>query len=449
LIAGDDIPVPYDRFRDRVIIPIHDQRGRVIAFGGRTLNNDVQPKYLNSPETEVFHKGSNVFNFHRARQSAHDDGSVVVVEGYMDAIAIYQGGLKSVVATMGTAFTEEQVATLWRLSSEPMVCFDSDRAGMAAAYRSIDRILPLLKVGRSFRFALLTGGKDPDELIREKGIGAFRAVLKGSLPLWDVLWERECATAKLETPDGRAALEQKLYSIIQTINDPLIKAQYKGTCRVELSDLFWRKAKEKGEKKKTNAPRLPVTITKEGHRHGLQKILLGLLVHCPNLLEEKEEYVAKVEFAESLKKFHRALFALLVDYEEVSVELIYQRLGETFYKVLEDVHGHQNEKQPRGHSLFARFPTMRAEPPTDFVSDCIDHFVNVLVVEQMKEEVEAIVSGNEPLASEETGRRLVELVKHIQEQKEVNNNKDAELAERAAPIRNAHLGPTDYRRIAA
>src|ERR1700674_2156232 len=133
LISGDDIPVPYDRFRGRVIIPIHDQRGRVIAFGGRTLREEVQPKYLNSPETLLFHKGSVVFNFHRARNSARDDGSVVVVEGYMEAISIYQAGLKSVVATMGTAFTEEQIGLLWRLSDEPIVCLDSDDAGVNPA----------------------------------------------------------------------------------------------------------------------------------------------------------------------------------------------------------------------------------------------------------------------------------------------------------------------------
>ena len=178
LIAGADIPVPYDRFRDRIIIPIHDQRGRVIAFGGRTLNNDIQPKYLNSPEGPLFHKGSNLFNFHRARQAAHEDGAAVVVEGYMDAIAIYQAGLKSVVATMGTSFTEDQISSLWRLAAEPVVCFDADRAGIAAAYRSIDQILPALKVGRSFRFAFIDEKKDPDELIREKGLGAFKSVLQ-------------------------------------------------------------------------------------------------------------------------------------------------------------------------------------------------------------------------------------------------------------------------------
>jgi DNA primase len=191
LIAGDDIPVPYDRFRDRVIIPIHDQRGRVIAFGGRTLKSDVQPKYLNSPETSIFHKGSVVFNFHRAREPAHRAGSVVAVEGYMDAIAIYQAGIKSVVATMGTAFTEEQITTLWRLSSEPVVCFDADRAGVAAAHRSIDRILPVLTVGKSFRFVFMLEEKDPDDLIRERGVEAFKSLLGGSLPLWDVLWARE------------------------------------------------------------------------------------------------------------------------------------------------------------------------------------------------------------------------------------------------------------------
>jgi DNA primase len=176
LIAGNDIPVPYDRFRDRIIIPIQDHRGRIIAFGGRTLNNEVQPKYLNSPEGPLFHKGSNLFNLHRARQAAHEEGSVVVVEGYMDAIAIYQAGLKSVVATMGTSFTEDQIGSLWRVASEPVVCFDADSAGIAAAYRSIDRILPTLKVGRSFRFAFMDEKKDPDELIRtyqRKGIERF------------------------------------------------------------------------------------------------------------------------------------------------------------------------------------------------------------------------------------------------------------------------------------
>src|SRR6266851_7535975 len=233
LIVGQDIPVPYDRFRDRIIIPIHDQRGRVIAFGGRALDDQVQPKYLNSPDTVLFHKGSVVFNFHRARRPAHDDGSVVVVEGYMDAIAIYQAGLKCVVATMGTAFTEEQIALLWRLSDEPVVCFDADDAGINAGYRSLDRILPELRVGRTFRFAFMKGGKDPDDLIRERGLDAFTSVLSGSLPLWDVLWERETANVEVKTPDSQASLEHKLKIIVSTIKDRSVHTAYERTCRMQ------------------------------------------------------------------------------------------------------------------------------------------------------------------------------------------------------------------------
>jgi len=450
LIAGDDIPVPYDRFRDRVIIPIQDQRGRVIAFGGRTLNDEVQPKYLNSPETSLFHKGSNLFNFHRARQAAREDGSVVVVEGYMDAIAIYQAGLKSVVATMGTSFTEDQISNLWKLAAEPIVCFDSDRAGIAAAHRSIDRILPALKVGQSFRFALIDEKKDPDELIREKGLGAFKVILQTSKPLWDVLWEREVEQphVKLDSPDARAALEHKLYSIIRTITDPIVQAQYRGTCRVELSDLFWQTARARlGNRKEPKGRRL--TIAKEGHRHELQKTLLGLLVHYPAFLEEKEEDIAKVNFQAELGKFHRALYELLVVSREISVEFIYQRLSPAFYRVLEDIHGHQTDQLQRGHRLFVRLPIVRIDPPLDFVSQCIDHFANILVVEQMGEELENIIAGDDPLASEATGARLTELVRYIQQQRDLINVTDTALAERAKDMRNALLGPASYPRIAA
>ena len=451
LISGDDIPVPYDRFRNRVIIPIHDQRGRVIAFGGRTLNDDVQPKYLNSPDTNIFHKGANLFNFHRARQSARDDGSAVVVEGYMDAIAIYQAGLKSVVATMGTSFTEEQISSLWRLTPEPIVCFDADRAGLAAAYRSIDRILPALKVGQSFRFAFIDEGKDPDELIRERGLSAFKSVLQKSDPLWDVLWRREVDESQinLDSPDARAALEHKFYSIIRTITDAIVQAQYRGTCRVELSDLFWKTARARLEKNRKEPKRLGITIAKEGHGHELQKMLLGLLVHYPALLEEKEERVAKVTFETELAKFHRALYELLVDSKDISVEFIYQRLSPTFYKVLEDIHGHQTEKLPRGHKLFSRLPIIKIDPPMEFVSECIDHFGDILLVAQMQEELEEIIAGDDPLSSDATGTRLTELVRHIQQQRDLVNATDSVLAERARDMRNALLGPAEYHRMAA
>jgi DNA primase len=337
LIAGEDIPVPYDRFRDRVIIPIHDQRGRVIGFGGRALKSDVQPKYLNSPETSIFHKGSVVFNFHRAREPAHKAGTVVAVEGYMDAIAIYQAGIKSVVATMGTAFTEEQVTMLWRLSSEPVVCFDADRAGVAAAHRSIDRILPLLTVGKSFRFAFMAGEKDPDDLIRERGVEAFKEVLLGSSPMWDVLWARETAGVNVKSPDTQASLEKKLTALIRTIKDASVQTAYVRTCRLQLAELFWQAVRGDKAKPKTKAKagrdgkikyELNQLVSKElkseldDREHGLQKVLLGMLVHYPEFLDEKQDTILRLKFVLELDLFCTALYKLLVVEKELSVQQI-------------------------------------------------------------------------------------------------------------------------------
>lgn len=390
LVAGDDIPVPYDRFRDRVIIPIHDQRGRVIAFGGRTLKSDVQPKYLNSPETPIFHKGSVVFNFHRARQPAHEGGSVIAVEGYMDAIAIYQAGLKGVVATMGTAFTEEQIATLWRLSPEPVVCFDSDRAGIAAAHRSIDRILPLLSVGKTFRFVFMNEEKDPDDLIRERGPEAFRTVLEGSLPLWDVLWMRETNGQDVRTPDKQAALEQRLYSLIRTIKEPLVNTAYFRACRMELANLFWEANRGPGRKKSGTSSKFvqnEIRLQGEGQRSVLQKVVLGMLVHYPELLEEKQDSVQRLHFPAELDRFLTHLFQLLVTEAKLSVAIIWEKLTPEFYDVLQNIHGKEGDGKRRGHRLFTRFPILALDPPSDFVARCIDHFARILHLHEVEDDI--------------------------------------------------------------
>jgi DNA primase len=389
LIAGDDIPVPYDRFRDRVIIPIHDHRGRVIAFGGRALRSDVQPKYLNSPETSLFHKGSVVFNFHRAREPSHKAGSVVAVEGYMDAIAIYQAGIKSVVATMGTAFTEEQIAALWRLSSEPVICFDADRAGIAAAQRSIDRILPILSVGKTFRFAFISGGKDPDDLIREKGVQAFRDVLSGSLPMWDVLWDRETAVSDVRTPDKQAALEQKLYAIIRTIKDPTVHKAYFRTCRMQLANLFWQAGKNK-QSRDTSSSKLvrnEVKLSSDGERDGLQRLLLGMLVHYPDLLDEKQDQVLRLQFAPELHEFWIALHRLLIDEERLSVQSIYRSLKPRFYEILENIHGEEKEGRPWGYRLMRRFPILKRDPSRDLIARCMDHFIAIIHLHELDDDI--------------------------------------------------------------
>src|SRR5690606_23131540 len=161
LTAGVDIPVPFDRFRERAMFPIHDFKGRIVGFGGRALG-DVEPKYLNSPETPLFHKGWLLYNGAPARQAAQKGQQLVVVEGYMDAIALVAAGFEATVAPLGTALTEDQIGLLWRMAPEPILCFDGDKAGTRAAFRAVDLALPLLAPGKSLRFATLPEGQDPD-----------------------------------------------------------------------------------------------------------------------------------------------------------------------------------------------------------------------------------------------------------------------------------------------
>ena len=235
LIGGEDIAVPYDRFRHRVMFPITDLRDRVIAFGGRALSDDQPAKYLNSPETPLFHKGAVLFNAAKARGPAHDKSRLVAVEGYMDVIALAEAGFGETVAPLGTALTEDQVKLLWRLAPEPVLCFDGDAAGRKAAFRAVETVMPLLKPGFSVRFAFLPGGLDPDDLIRQQGPQAFEQELGKTRALIDVLWQREEEGHDLSTPESRAALEQRLNATVARIADTAVKSQYER----ELRETIW------------------------------------------------------------------------------------------------------------------------------------------------------------------------------------------------------------------
>lgn len=226
VITGDDVPVAYDRFRDRVMFPIRDPRGRVIAFGGRALSKEALAKYLNSPETPLFHKGFVLYNLDKARAAAHEAGEIVAVEGYMDAIALHRAGLGHVVAPLGTALTTDQLALLWRIAPSPTLCFDGDAAGLKAAYRALDLALPLLKPGHSLKFALLPEGQDPDDLLRTEGPEAVKAVIAEARPLADILWGREAEKARIDTPDGRASFEVRLSSLVREIGDETVRKYY-------------------------------------------------------------------------------------------------------------------------------------------------------------------------------------------------------------------------------
>ncbi len=238
LIAPDDGSPPYDRFRGRVIFPIADGRGRIIALGGRTLDPEGTPKYLNSPETPLFRKSAVLFNLGQARKAVGQGALLVAVEGYVDVIAMVAAGFGGAVAPLGTALTEEHLGMMWRMAPEPILCFDGDAAGQKAAFRSLDLALPLLEPGQSLRFAVLPEGEDPDDLIRAKGAGAMQSVLAEAQPLSDVLWRRESEGHDLTTPERRAGFEGRIMGFANQIADPKVREHYRRLYQERIRELF-------------------------------------------------------------------------------------------------------------------------------------------------------------------------------------------------------------------
>jgi len=232
---------PYDRFRGRLMLPIEDMRGRVVAFGGRILDSSKTdaPKYLNSPDTPLFDKGRTLYNIHRAGPASRQSHRLVVVEGYMDVIALAAAGIEDAVAPMGTALTERQIELLWRLVEVPVLCFDGDAAGQRAAMRAISRALPLLRPGHSLSIVRLPAGLDPDDLIKQQGKGAMEKLLAEPKSLLETLWAHERDAQPLSTPEDKAGLKQRLLVHVETIADPDIKALYRRELLDRFSDFAW------------------------------------------------------------------------------------------------------------------------------------------------------------------------------------------------------------------
>jgi DNA primase len=316
LIAPDGGGDTYDRFRGRVMFPIADRRGRVIAFGGRAMG-DAQPKYLNSPETPLFHKGATLYGLAQAREPAAKVGSIVVCEGYMDVIALNRAGFPYAVAPLGTALTEQQIALLWTVAAEPIICLDGDTAGQRAAVKAAERALPLLKPGFSLRFAAVPSPEDPDSLVRKHGAAAMRDVLARAEPLSDVLWRRALATHPSDTPERRAALERDLMDIVERITDRLVRDQYRSNYRNRLWEIF-RAPPASRARPAGVAPRDRQRL---GRRHSIdrgpdgtlpgtarpspppaqrpERVLLSLVIRHPQILEAVAERLGLLQFADS------------------------------------------------------------------------------------------------------------------------------------------------------
>ena len=226
-VKSDESNRLYDRFRGRIMFPIRDSRGRCIAFGGRSLDSTARAKYLNSPETPLFDKGSNLYNLVNARSAVGRGEPLIVAEGYMDVIALDSGNFNGAIAPLGTAITEKQLQLMWRISPEPIIALDGDKAGLRAAYRLIDLSLPLLRTGKALRFSIMPEGKDPDDLIRNEGASVFKNLIDEAVPMVDLIWKREIDGKSFDSPERRAGLDKSLSDVIALIKDKNLKNHYR------------------------------------------------------------------------------------------------------------------------------------------------------------------------------------------------------------------------------
>jgi DNA primase len=380
LVSGDDIPLPFDRFRDRVMFPITDLLGRVIAFGGRALEKEAQAKYLNSPETPLFHKGATLYNIATARQAAHDSAQIIVVEGYVDVIAMVTAGFAATVAPLGTALTEDQLALLWKMADEPVLCFDGDKAGLRAAYRAVELAMPRLKPGKSLKFALLPEGQDPDDLVRSAGREAVAEVIGAARPLAGMLWARETEGHSFDSPERRAALEARINEVTSGIADDSVRKYYRQDFSARLSQFFapaqsqrgnfqrrqgqnygqpWGERGNSNWQPRNGAPQRPATGGKNtpyvvvsqqlasgplhrGHRTSVPRreaLILQAALNYPWLLHDHLEEFASLEFrhpdAEKLKSalVDIAARAAAADAEAVRAELAGRGLTEIMGRI--------------------------------------------------------------------------------------------------------------------
>ena len=297
----DDGRAPYDRFRGRITFPIRDARGRCISMGGRALDPNARAKYLNGPETALFDKGRSLYNHGPAREAAGKGQPLIVAEGYMDVIALVEAGFGGSVAPFGTAITENQLQLLWRISPEPIIALDGDKAGVRAALRLIDLALPLMEAGQSLRFALMPEGQDPDDLIKAKGPKAVQAVLDQARPMVDLLWEREIEGKNFDSPERKAALDKAFREKIKLIKDPSIRAHYGQA----IKDRRWKLFRPTGDGKRGGAFRpgkwaptgakgatkasLVVSADAARQRHMREAVIMATIISTPAVLDEFEE----------------------------------------------------------------------------------------------------------------------------------------------------------------
>ena len=335
----------YDRYRDRIIFPITNTYGKIVGFGGRVINEDNKPKYMNSPETEIFHKGNLLFNYSNIKSPVKEIDNLVVVEGYMDAISLCSQGFKNVVAPLGTAMTERQLNLIWDLVDSPIVCFDGDKAGKKAAERVIELAIPNLKPGKNIRFINLNDDLDPDDYVKKNGIKSFFRLAKDSTSLNDQIWRNYLNKADISTPEGKANLEKELRSLLRLVGDKNIRKHYGLFFKESLDKIFYNNKTNfvpLNRKNKSNIfDKIKIKDSKVGSGEkipsGLETLLISGILIYPEIIESNiEEFESLIINHTLLDQVRNEILDLFVSKKSPNLVTIKNFISDNYNKILKN-----------------------------------------------------------------------------------------------------------------
>ena len=403
----------YDRFRNRIIFPIRDIRNRVVGFGGRVINAEDQPKYLNSPETPVFHKGGLLYNFSKIRPNIKNNDNLIVVEGYMDVVSLASKGLHNAVAPLGTALTEAQLNLLWKETDSPIICFDGDKAGKQASFRASEIALKLLKPNKTLRFINLPDNIDPDDYIKNNGLENFNKYIKNASPLTAIIWDSCLQESNIDTPEGKAGFETLLRRKLNLISDKSIKKHY-GLLFKEMLDKFFYSKKfdkkiskfgynEKGSRKFNNPLKIKNSILGSGGQlpSNLEALVISGILIFPQLIKKHFEILESFQIENlRLRDIRDNLLVFIKkDYSELNIDLIKEFVQKNYQIFF--------EKDLRFANIFWQ---KKEGINFDQISDV---WLEILRDDQhIKSLIKDIETSKDEIKNEEDERRFIDLIEN-------------------------------------
>jgi len=399
-----------DKFRNRIIFPIANNKGKIIGFGGRAMK-DIKPKYLNSPETEVFHKRDVLYNLNKLVKEKKKFSEVYIVEGYIDAISVHIAGIKNVVASLGTAVSESQIQQLWKICDNPVLCMDGDSAGRNAMIRCVSVVLPALRPGLSLSFVVLPKNLDPDDLVKSYSHQAVEEILSRKIPLTDILWDMFIKGDDFSTPEKRALLKKKIFDMLRTIEDNTVREFYNQHFNKKIFEYFNSRKPKSSRWSEKKAGDLKLVKFSVLEKYALT--LMAIVIECPQLLLDE--------------KIHEEFFTIDVESDYFSY------VHHAIVEVIQDV---SDEKREEGYDaeFISRLRVKLPEHVIEFLSGKDSYFLDKISAKGINN---MVISWNRTVAGYNLELMKLDYVKALK-------GMDSDSAEAAKIIKSQVLQQEEY-----